>query len=179
MRITLLVALTLAARPFAAQADPEPPEVLAELLSAITPDEGPARPPFDLARQDMGLDPSKGEGSGTAAERTHRALAALRKQALARQTALVERWLGLQRAAWRPESRPHRAAWALVAYAMGKGELADARDAAQRAGTDARLRLARLLLAECRFDTAVAVLVDVASGSSERFNSGSSVAMLT
>jgi len=130
---------------------------LAALVAEIAPADGPVRPPFDLARHDMGLVPQKG------AERTAETL---RKAARERQERLVRAWEELKPAldGLRRDDPEIAAESAFLAYAFGRARLDAVLAVTRKAGAPARLRLARLLLAECRFDEAVGELTALADG---------------
>jgi len=137
----------------------ERPEAIADplttLLAEIVPDEGPARPPYQLARYDPGL---KAEKDGQAS------MAHLRSQAVVRQKRLEELWHQVKRQPGQSLTPGQTAERKLLAYAFGEAQLDDAMTAARRAGTKSRYRLARLLLAECRFNEAVRELAALADG---------------
>jgi len=128
---------------------------LAALLGEIVPDDGPARPPYQLARYDTGLKP---EQDGQAS------MARLRSQAVARQKRLEELWHQARRQPTRSPTPVQTAERKLLAYAFGQAPLDEIMTAARRAGTASRYRLARLLLAECRFNEAVRELAALADG---------------
>jgi hypothetical protein len=129
------------------------------LLAEIVPDEGPARPPYQPARYDLALQPEAQDKSRT--------LSDMICDAQAREERLQELWADAG------EDRPERptaareADYQLLSYAFGDGELDAAVRAAEAAGPAARLRLARLLLAECRFNDAVRLLIAVADGGAD------------
>ncbi|MCY3020179.1 MAG: MG2 domain-containing protein, partial [Planctomycetota bacterium] len=118
---------------------------LTALADDIVPAREPVRPPYELARYDLSL---KECGS----------LEALTAQAIKRQKELETHWSAL-RSVEVGANAPLRAQQALLAYAFGEKTLDEIRAAVSAAGSQERLRLARLLLAECRFDEAVEELI--------------------
>jgi hypothetical protein len=168
MRLRRSLAAALAAalaatgtRPAAAESAPAaPPDALAALVAKIVPEDGPVRPPYELARQDMGLQPAPDE-----ADKPGRTPETLRHMAVLRQERMERAWEAVKETAerWR-DTAERRAAFALAAYAFGERPLEEASAAAREAGSPARLRLDRLLLAECRYDEAVRDLAALADG---------------
>ncbi|MCZ7644630.1 MAG: MG2 domain-containing protein [Planctomycetota bacterium] len=155
-------------------------EQLGELLRAIAPDAGPVRPPFDLARHDMGwaaeleawardhpapAGPDSPERDQALSERTQTQLDELRAWAVRRQKQLTRAWSRLKREWHADPQRPRESAeYDFLAYAFGETPLEQALASARKAGPDARLRLARLLLVECRFDASARELLELAAG---------------
>ena len=137
--------------------DSELAQLSSALVKEIIPSRGPVRPPYDLARHDQGLIPSE-----NFSERTPRTPALLRKKACRRQKKLEETWARLRSIDPSAANKSVQAELDLLAYAFGEGPLYSARVSAKAAGSPARLRLARLLLAECRFDKAVGELIQLA-----------------
>ena len=86
----------------------------------------------------------------------------LTQRAVERQEGLLA--AGRQLKSTRPKrlTASQQANWKLVEYSVGACKLNATLSAAERAGPAARLRLARLLIAECRFDDAVELLVALA-----------------
>jgi hypothetical protein len=147
-------------RAFTEESSPNPRALKDRLIEEIAPEDGPIRPPYDLARHDLGLVPQPG------VERTEECL---RRAARDRQERLGRTWAELK-----PELDGLRRTGAegaadssFLAYAFGDEPLDGALAAAGEAGPAARFRLARLLLAECRFDEAVHELAALADGKDE------------
>jgi hypothetical protein len=153
-----------------AQHGPSLPAAIQTLLDEIVPDSGPVRPPYDLARHDMGLKATlRPSGSicpnCSPGNEDEACLKDLRDAAVERQEGLESAWLDAKRTTVSDAARPDlKAAMALLAHAFGEGPIAEALDAARAAGPAERLRLARLLLAECSFNAAVDELVGIADG---------------
>lgn len=163
--ITILALSSLpAAEPLTTQSPEVPLKVkafstrLADLLKEIIPQDKPVRPPYDLARHDLGFNPQKDAAKpGT----TH---AQITDHAVIRQKRLEKEWESLKTAAsgnWRPDKN-ERATIDLLAYAFAEGSLKDALKSATSSGFTSRLSLARLLLAECRFNEAIPELAALA-----------------
>ena len=134
-----------------AETEPLPPP-MAKLIAEIFPENGPVRPPYELARYDVAGDPAKEVNELTA-------------RALKRQELLEALWWHLKNDS--EKSQPSGAGAAdfkLLAYAFGEGKLDDAKAEADAAGTGHQLRLARLFVAECRYDVAVPMLIKLAEG---------------
>jgi len=157
-----------------------PEELLALLVGRIVPQQQPARPPYLPARYDLGLRsdlPREAEGapvdaddpfeepadSQPRAEQSGATIAVEMAAAAQRRQRRIEAlWTHLKRYPPKQPTAEQTADLALLRYAFDECELAEARSAARRAGPDARLRLARLLLAECRFDDALYELAALA-----------------
>jgi hypothetical protein len=137
----------IAAEPKAKQ----PPSPYAALVAEIVPDDAPARPPFQPGRYDLGI---------RWREKSQPSATALTLHAAARQERLQRLWNQL-RNEHSATGVEQRAEERLLSYAMGESALDGALQAAQEAGPAAQFRLARLLLAECRFDEAVQLLATV------------------
>ncbi len=125
----------------------------------------PVRPPFQPARYDLGLaalavPPAKHEDSDPAD--TRQTLEKLREAAAARQMKLLADWHELRNTQPQDTTPEEGAAWELLRYAFGSEGPESALKAARRAGPAARLRWSRLLLAECRFEEAIAELAMLA-----------------
>ena len=125
-------------------------------MGEIVPSSGPIRPPYDLARHDLGLKPGPEDGK----ERT---LKSLEKRAVKRQDRLEKLWENVKKSFEHSgDDRERDAAFKFLAYAFGEGKFREAWRSAQAAGRPARYRLARLLLAECRFGVATKELASLA-----------------
>jgi hypothetical protein len=179
---SLLLAVAFVAVPLAcaeqpakqkAEVSPPLPVTIQTLLDEIVPDAGPVRPPYDLARHDMGLEPKLLPADAVCGgcgkpDRAHTCLGDLRRWAVQRQERLEAAWGAAKKAPQQGVLEPRlEAATAMLAHAFGEGPMEDALDAARAAGPEERLRLARLLLAECSFNVAVGELVAVADGEGE------------
>lgn len=133
-----------------AEAEPLPP--MARLIAEIFTENGPVRPPYELARYDVAVEPAKD-------------ITELTARALKRQETLEAIWWLLKNDAEKPQRTGAEAAdFKLLAYAFGEGKLDDAKAAADAAGAAHPLRLARLLVAECRYHVAVPMLIQLAEG---------------
>ena len=149
LSLTVGLAAATAAEPNAKQ----PKSPWAALIAEIVPDDAPARPPFQLGRYDAGI--RWREKSQPSAE-------AMTGHAAARQERLRELWIDICDVNPAIRGPAQRAEERLLSYAMGQSELDEALQAAHKAGSAAQFRLARLLLAECRFDAAVKLLAAIA-----------------
>ncbi|MCE9552931.1 MAG: hypothetical protein K8T91_06085 [Planctomycetes bacterium] len=142
---------------FAAELPAEQRRALEALTQDIVPAEGAARPPYQLARYDLGETSllQKEDMAGPS-------LGALTELAEARQDRLEKSWRSLKGIAPGDLTAAELADWRLLAYAFDEMPLQEALHAATAAGPMAQYRLARLLMAECRFDPAVTLLASVA-----------------
>jgi len=139
----------------AAAAEPnakQPPSPWAALVEEIVPDDAPARPPFQLGRYDLGI---------RWREKSEPSAAAMSLHAAARQERLQRLWNQIRNENPAAGSPKQRAEERLLSYALGESALDEALQAAQKAGPEAQFRLARLLLAECRFDEAMKLLATI------------------
>ncbi|MBA4388650.1 MAG: hypothetical protein C0404_11765 [Verrucomicrobia bacterium] len=153
--VTLLFALTTTGTTATQAAPPKPdPSRIDSLIQAIVPDNGPVRAPYDIARHDMGLTPTQG---------IERTVESLRVRALERQKTIEAQWLKLKddSRTWKLTT-DQKAGLALLEYAFGGSSPDEAVAAAKNANPVASFRIARLQLAECRFDEAVRLLVTIA-----------------
>lgn len=157
MRTTqaILFSLVLSAVSVSAAEVDVPKAPLLQLYEKIIPEIGHVRAPYDLARYDMGFKSNE-----------RPSLDAMRVAAVARQNALAGEYEKLEDVfANEPpvDSRDH-ARWTLLQYAFGREKLNSAEISARTSGPRARLDLSRLLLKECRFDDAVAQLMELCDG---------------
>ncbi len=125
----------------------------AALVQEIVPDDAPARPPFQIGRYDLGI---------RWRERSEPSATAMTRHAATRQERLQRLWNEVRNEAPALCNLEQRAEERLLSYALGESALDEALQAAHKAGPTAEFRLARLLLAECRFDEAVTLLATIA-----------------
>ena len=153
VRCMIVAWVALVVSSLAAGAISAPTTRMAALIEEIVPVNALVRAPYEPARYDPGIRSGKGGSSD---------VAQMRALATARQTRMEVAWKGVS--ALKPESldAEAKAQFQLLSYAFGQGNFADAASAARTAGVGARLRWARLLLAECRFDEAIGELAELA-----------------
>ncbi len=142
----------------------DPAACLDALFEEVFPDKGEARPPYLPARYDLALKKPDEEGVD---------MEELRRRAVERQAGTEQLWSKVQD--WLPEKVTPEvlARQKMVRYAFGEGRLKEAVAAARRAGPSYRFAMARLLLAECRFDEAVRELASLADEVARRDGYGS------
>lgn len=161
-----------------------PHQQLGKLIKEIVPGDGPVRPPYDLARHDMGFKkklrdwdsehpwPKKAEDNESVI-REHAILKqqALRNWARTRQLRLIREWRSLKKSWGREKRQTERSAadYTFLRYAFGELPLDAFQIALQTASPDCRLRAARLLLAECRFDAAARNLIRLSNEDNPRW----------
>jgi alpha-2-macroglobulin len=147
-----------AAEPVASRRDP-----VKELLNQVVPLQGAVRHPHAPARFDMGL------SVAVRSKNAKPGLGELRSAAVARQKRLLLAWKRCKtQSAAKDHSPAQRGRRAVLAYAFGELALADALVAGRSGGEDLRLRMARLLMAECRFEAGVRELMALAGGKGSR-----------
>ena len=134
------------------QATPAPSAV-ESLRGLIVPDDAPARPPYLPARYDLDLSPAKDAEQDPTARV---------QQAADRQDRLRSLWAAVRNSPATKQTAAEQADLKLLAYAFAAANLDEAQRAANAAGPAARFRLARLLMAECRFEEAVRLLAALA-----------------
>lgn len=137
---------------------PQRPQPGRNLFEEIFPREGPARPPYVPARYDLGLK-APGEKVG--------GLADLRVRAAERQDRLEALWGEYKKEPPVGPARTRQIETAFLEYAFGEGPLERCLELARQSGPDHHLRLARFLLAECRFNEAVRELAALGEGPPE------------
>jgi len=139
---------------------PPDAKLLGDMYANVFPDGRWARPPYLPGRYDPHLKPPKDEddSSGKSPPRH------FREHAFARQSKLEDMWSRLKKINFKPKTPDEKAKFAMLRYAMGEGPLDAAMMAARAAGDRQRLRMAELLMEECRFDEALRELTALGEG---------------